>query len=148
MCAGAFELLGPSRIRPFDVRNRKNISNQKDDLVIGQYGCGWSIVDLFSDVNLVDVSHYRDDIESTDSPFFKGRSCLVITGPNMGGKSCYTITVALIALLGQIGSFVPAERADLIGNNHIIYYSPICNISLFLISLNIFLFLFLYFSLR
>ena len=46
---------------------------------------------------------------------FKDRSCLVITGPNMGGKSCYTITVALIVLLGQIGSFVPAERADLIG---------------------------------
>ncbi len=46
---------------------------------------------------------------------FKDRSCLVVTGPNMGGKSCYTITVALIVLLGQIGSFVPAERADLIG---------------------------------
>jgi len=57
---------------------------------------------------------------SLDAPFVpndldldEARRMLVITGPNMGGKSTYMRQTAIIVILAHIGSFVPAERAVL-----------------------------------
>jgi DNA mismatch repair protein MutS len=43
----------------------------------------------------------------------KKRNFLLITGPNMGGKSTYLRTTALMSILAQCGSFVPANKAKI-----------------------------------
>ena len=51
------------------------------------------------------------DFVPNDSALGPDASILVITGPNMAGKSTYIRQVALLAILAQMGSFVPARRA-------------------------------------
>jgi DNA mismatch repair protein MutS len=54
-----------------------------------------------------------DTFTPNDTTLNEARRMLLITGPNMGGKSTYMRQVALIALLAHCGSFVPAQQAVL-----------------------------------
>ncbi len=50
---------------------------------------------------------------ANDLSLSPNQSMLIVTGPNMGGKSTYMRQVALISLLAYVGSYVPAEDATL-----------------------------------
>ena len=55
----------------------------------------------------------RTDYVSNDTVFTEKESFIVLTGPNMSGKSTYMKQIALISIMAQIGSFVPAKKANL-----------------------------------
>jgi DNA mismatch repair protein MutS len=57
------------------------------------------------------VEQALDEYTPNDCELGPARRMLIITGPNMGGKSTYMRSIALIALLAYCGSFVPAGSA-------------------------------------
>ena len=82
----------------------------------------WSAPELTPEARLHISAGRHPVVERfTDAPFVPndlnfddGRRMLIVTGPNMGGKSTYMRQIALIVLLAHIGSYVPA-RSALIG---------------------------------
>jgi DNA mismatch repair protein MutS len=50
---------------------------------------------------------------ANDLRFDNGKKMMLITGPNMGGKSTYMRQIALIVILAHLGSFVPARTATI-----------------------------------
>ncbi len=70
-------------------------------------------------IEIVDGRHPVVEVAQRDTPFVPNGITLdaaeeqiaILTGPNMSGKSCFLRQTALIVLLAQIGSFVPAARA-------------------------------------
>lgn len=78
---------------------------------------------IVSNDGIIDIKDGRHPVVESllDTPFvpndtlldMNDNRCDVITGPNMAGKSTYMRQIALICLLAQIGSFVPAKSAKL-----------------------------------
>jgi DNA mismatch repair protein MutS len=82
---------------------------------------GWTRPELIGEHRLLIEAGRHPVVERfSDAPFVPNdlrldadRRMLIVTGPNMGGKSTYMRQAALIVLLAHMGSYVPAERAVL-----------------------------------
>ena len=87
--------------------------------VAGKNGYVCPEVDLSTDIKIKDGRHPVVEKFVTDSYFVPNDTVLntdtdrvmIITGPNMAGKSTYMRQVAIITIMAQIGSFVPAKEA-------------------------------------
>ena len=56
------------------------------------------------------------EVVSNDVALTHEKRLMILTGPNMGGKSTYLRSAAVAIILAQMGSFVPAEGSDIIND--------------------------------
>jgi DNA mismatch repair protein MutS len=73
--------------------------------------CDESRIDIRGGRHPVVEQHLDGPFVPNDLALHDGRRMLIVTGPNMGGKSTYMRQAALIVILAGIGSYVPAESA-------------------------------------
>jgi len=62
---------------------------------------------------VVELLQREEPFQPNDVHLSPEESIIILTGPNMSGKSTYLRQVALIVLMAQMGSFVPADRAHI-----------------------------------
>jgi len=98
-CLDAVASLAETAVRRRYVRP-KMLDGDEIEIVHGRH----SVIEVFIEEPFVPNSVYLNN--STDR-------LLIITGPNMGGKSTVLRQTALVCILAQMGSFVPAESARL-----------------------------------
>ncbi len=72
---------------------------------------GESCIDIRGGRHLVVEQHLDGPFVPNDLVMQDARRMLIVTGPNMGGKSTYMRQAALIVILAGVGSFVPADSA-------------------------------------
>jgi DNA mismatch repair protein MutS len=75
------------------------------EIVAGRHPVIERLMDNAGDTRFVPNDLYLDASDNTSAP-----NLLLITGPNMGGKSTYLRQAAHLVILAQSGSFVPADR--------------------------------------
>jgi DNA mismatch repair protein MutS len=73
--------------------------------------CADSCIDIRGGRHLVVEQHLDGPFVPNDLDLHDTRRMLIVTGPNMGGKSTYMRQAALIVILAGIGSYVPAASA-------------------------------------
>ncbi len=81
---------------------------------------GWTRPQLFSGDERLELTGARHPVLERQAGFVPNqvtfsskRRFLLMTGPNMGGKSTYLRTTALLTILAQSGSFIPADKAKI-----------------------------------
>src|SRR5256714_2498834 len=98
-CLDAVGALAETAVRRRYVRPKMHDGDEVE-IVHGRH----PVIEVFTEEQFVPNSVYLNN--STDR-------LLIITGPNMGGKSTVLRQTAIICILAQMGSFVPAEKARL-----------------------------------
>ncbi len=86
------------------VADKENLTRPEfnDQYIIDIKGCRHPVVEKASNTLFVD----------NDINFSNSQNVMIITGPNMSGKSTYMRQMALTAIMAQIGSFVSCESAN------------------------------------
>jgi len=75
--------------------------------------CSDNVIDIRGGRHIVVEQAISDSFIANDLLLNRDRRSLIITGPNMGGKSTYMRQLALILILAHIGSHIPASSAKI-----------------------------------
>ena len=110
--------------RIFDIKKDSEIIAELDvinslSIVKDEYNLVRPILSNNSSINIIKGRHpvvecvSKNNYVANDCIMDEDTNTLLITGPNMSGKSTYMRQLAIIIIMAQIGSFVPAESATL-----------------------------------